>query len=280
MPGCWRAVSLVLACAALPCGQASASEAASGSRVCDAAEGWRVCVEIPEGADPGRTSPFAAIAYKDGPGHLFNPWTHWSGSDWEDLIIKLLPRGRPPAEYDDRALLAWAGFWDADSRAREIAAGQSRLSAPPPFKLSTYVDGKGRRWPHAVRHTRTLTPWIVRTEHILVMPLNREGLRLELKLNCTSSTGNCRRLNDIVSSLSWHELPEPSAETPLQLGVAMLRDDGVLEISLSRDMDGNAVHGYFELHPEDPRYAREREHIGEMAPGREVPYFANRQESE
>lgn len=61
----------------------------------------------------------------------------------------------------------------------------------------------------------------------------------------------------------------------VQLGVALLREDGVLEISLSRDLDGNSVHGYFELHPDDPRYAREREHIGEMVPGREVPYFAN-----
>lgn len=65
------------------------------------------------------------------------------------------------------------------------------------------------------------------------------------------------------------------AEQRVQLGVAKLREDGVLEISLSRDLDGNSVHGYFVLQPDDPRYAREREHLGEMVPGREVPYFAN-----
>jgi hypothetical protein len=68
---------------------------------------------------------------------------------------------------------------------------------------------------------------------------------------------------------------ERIAAQRVQLGVAKLREDGVLEISLSRDLDGNSVHGYFVLPPEDPRYAREREHLGEMVPGREVPYFAN-----
>jgi hypothetical protein len=68
---------------------------------------------------------------------------------------------------------------------------------------------------------------------------------------------------------------ERIAAQRVQLGVAKLREDGVLEISLSRDLDGNSVHGYFVLPPEDPRYAREREHLGEMIPGREVPYFAN-----
>jgi hypothetical protein len=68
---------------------------------------------------------------------------------------------------------------------------------------------------------------------------------------------------------------ERVAAQRVQLGVAKLREDGALEISLSRDLDGNAVHGYFVLQPDDPRYAREREHLGEMVPGREVPYFAN-----
>lgn len=61
----------------------------------------------------------------------------------------------------------------------------------------------------------------------------------------------------------------------VQLGVAKLRDDGTLEISLSRDLDGNFVEGYFLLRPDDPRYDREMAHLGELVPGREVPYFAN-----
>lgn len=99
--------------------------------------------------------------------------------------------------------------------------------------------------------------------------------RLNLPLLLALLSAGCSDVQETQVSAQPPSQGERVAVQRVQLGVAKLRDDGVLEISLSRDLDGNSVHGYFVLQPEDPRYAREREHLGEMVPGREVPYFAN-----
>lgn len=199
-----------------PAGRPALAADAPGREACDVAEGWRICVVVPRAGDRSRTQPMAARAHYDG-GQVYvsSPWAHWSGRQWEGLIVKVLHRAPPPAAGGLREWTAWADLFDEERRGREIAAGQRRASLPPAFQVSFHEDGRGRRWTRATRVTRSMLPWVTGTEHVLVLPLDAEGRRLQLQFTCASTTGHCHQLDAIVDSVTWTapaDVPAPAED--------------------------------------------------------------------